>query len=89
MQVWITADGGGRPGSPLEIIAVSNVRPQILPIASPISIFSATRPTLTAGTTYRLVIGPADATTSDLTGPWVMKSNLAELVPACEIAVRQ
>ena len=114
VRVWITADAGGRPGAPLETIVVQNIRSQVLPITSPISIFSSARPMLTAGTIYWLVIGPSDPatavdwnvslddfsipntttfmvnrTTSDLTGPWVMKSNLAELVPAYEIAIRQ
>ena len=64
VQVWITADGGGQPGAMLETIGVSGIRPQTLPITSPISIFSTARSMLTAGTTYWLVIGPGDPATA-------------------------
>ena len=64
VRVWITPDAGGRPGTtPLETILVQNIRLRNLPITSPVSIFSATRPTLMTGTTYWLVIGPADPST--------------------------
>ena len=64
VRVWITPDAGGRPGTaPLETIVVQNIRSQILPITSPISIFSVARPILTAGTTYWLVIGPGNPAT--------------------------
>ena len=64
VRVWITADLAGRPGQILETITVQ-IRPQpgATTVASPEHIFSTTRPTLTVGTTYWLIIGPAAADT--------------------------
>jgi hypothetical protein len=61
IQVWITEDAAGSPGTVLEAINQTNLRsqPQATTVDAPVHIFSATHPTLTTGRKYWLVIGPA------------------------------
>lgn len=61
-QAWITTDVGGSPGTALETFPLSNLRMQAFPTRSAVHIFSTAHPSLTAGTTYWLVIGPTAAT---------------------------
>jgi hypothetical protein len=108
------ADGMGQPGAALATVDLPSVRQRNLPTRNPVHVFLNNGPTITAGTTYWLVVAPGSPTTiagwnrslddvsipntttlkvnrtnSTLSGPWVPRSNLQELVPAYEIAVRQ
>ena len=53
VQLWITTDVGGFPGTSVESITVTNVRARNLPVRNPIDVYSVTRPTLTAGAKRR------------------------------------
>jgi len=66
-QAWITTDTGGRPGAILESFTLANIRTQVFPTRSPFHIFSVVHPSLAAGATYWLVIGPAAQNT---VGSW-------------------
>ncbi|HTS53692.1 MAG TPA: choice-of-anchor R domain-containing protein [Burkholderiales bacterium] len=61
IQVWITNDAAGKPGTVFEAITINSLRNQPTPttVVAPAHIFSATHPSLTSGTKYWLVIGPA------------------------------
>jgi hypothetical protein len=64
LTLWVTADAGGAPGAVIETITQNNVRARNLPVRNPINVFSGTKPALTGGTNYWLVIGAGSATTS-------------------------
>lgn len=66
-RIWITADNGGKPGTVLEAFSLTNIRQQTLPTRSPLHIFSSTHPSLAAGATYWLVVGPGAQNT---VGSW-------------------
>jgi hypothetical protein len=69
-QVWITTDNAGVPGSivegPLPLSNIPNFNINQFVVA-PLQVFSVSRPTLTAGQTYWLVVAGASNTT---TGTW-------------------
>lgn len=64
VNISISADNNGSPGAVVETVNVSNIRTgsPTITVDSPIHVFSAQRPTLTAGR-YWLVIAPAAANT--------------------------
>lgn len=66
-QAWVASDIGGQPGAMLEAFALPAIRTQVFPTRSAMHIFSSARPTLAAGATYWLVIGPA---ARDTVGSW-------------------
>jgi hypothetical protein len=63
VDLWITTDNGGNPGTVLEALSATNSLPQVGPQQSPpVSMIpSVTNPPLNAGTLYWLVLGPGFA----------------------------
>lgn len=77
LNVWITQDAGGHPGTALEALppVVAPSQPAPFSVMSPTHIFSNTHPSLAANTRYWLVIGAAG---TDTFAQWNLAENQAD-----------